>query len=65
MEIPRRSFLGFMAATSPIALGVPNEGGAANSSGRAYADVPTYPVFSQADIAKALRGDELSRRRGV
>jgi hypothetical protein len=27
----------------------------------AYSDVSTYPVFAQADIAKALKGDEGQR----
>jgi hypothetical protein len=60
MEISRRAFLGLLAVSSPIARSAPSEGGSTTSR-MAYSDVSTYPVFAQADIAKALKGDEGQR----
>jgi hypothetical protein len=54
MEISRRSLLRWVAVAAPTALSVTTDGGATGLTGMAHADVPRYPVFSQADIAKAL-----------
>lgn len=58
MEISRRSLLRWAAVAAPPALGLSTDGGATSFTGMAHGDVATYPVFSQADIAKALKGRE-------
>jgi len=67
MEFSRRSFFGLLAGAAPTALSVPTEADEmAFTTGSAYPSGLTYPVFSQADVGRALTfGDSGKQNRVV
>jgi hypothetical protein len=66
MEFSRRSFFRLLAGAAPIAFSVPTEADEMAFTGTAYPPGLTYPVFSQADVGRALKfGDSGKQNRVV
>jgi hypothetical protein len=55
MDFFRRSFLGLLAGAAPSAVSVPGKADTLILTGTAYPQSLTYPVFSQADVGRALK----------